>query len=516
MPVEPRIPIALPLIALLLLTLAAAGSSLGNGFAYDDVVMVLENARVHAGSPLWTYLGQGYWGSGNGLAYRPVTVWLFSVQWALGGGAASVFHLVSLLLYFGATVAVFLVAARLMPLWAAWLAAALFTVHPVHVEAVANIVGQSELQAGLATLLALLLYLKARQEGKMTPARRLSLAGLTLWAALSKEQGILVPFILLLAEVSVVPRQERLGIRLRRLAPLWAVLAAVVAIVLLLRHAALGGLAGGMQAIALHGASTGERILTMLGVVPQWARLLLWPSHLQADYSPPAFGRATAFGIPQALGVLLIILVGAVIWRTWSRRPAIAFGSCFMILTLLPVSNLVVITGIVLAERTLYLPSMGLVLGLAAAGTVLARAPAFVRLPAATAVLVLLGAGAWWSARRQPVWYDNKRLFRQTLTDAPNNYRAYWLWSRHLQAEGRIDEATDALLLSTELYPNDPVVLEDLGQIWRRQGRCSRAVEPLGRALAIDSTRVIARARLVQCLIRVGDLASARERDSVP
>ncbi len=508
---EPRTPIALPLIALLLLTLAAAGSSLGNGFAYDDVPMVLENARVHAGSPLWTYLGQGYWPSGNGLAYRPATVWLFSVQWALGGGAPSVFHLVSLLLYFGSTVTLFLVAGRLIPVWAAWLAAALFTVHPVHVEAVANIVGQAELQAGLATLLALLLYLKARQEGKMTPARLLGLTGLTLWAAFAKEQGLLVPFVLLLAEVLVVPRRERLGIRLQRLAPLWVALAAAVGIVLLLRHTALGGLSGGMQAIALSGASTGERMLTMLGVIPQWARLLLWPSHLQADYSPPSLDRATAFGIPQALGVLLIIIVGAVIWRTRSRHPAIAFGGCFMILMLLPVSNLLVTTGIVLAERTLYLPSMGLVLGLAAAGTALARTPAVARLSAAAAVLVLLGTGAWWSARRQPVWYDNERLFRQTLTDAPNNYRAYWLWARYLRAEDRLDEAVGALLLSTELYANDPVVLEDLGQLQRERGRCGLAIEPLGRALAIDNTRIIARARLVQCLIRVGDLAGARQ-----
>jgi len=236
-----------------------------------------------------------------------------------------------------------------------------------------------------------------------------------------------------------------LGIRLQRLAPLWVVLAAAVGIVLLLRHTALGGLSGGMQAIALSGASTGERMLTMLGVIPQWARLLLWPSHLQADYSPPSLDQATAFGIPQALGVLLIIFVGVAIWRTWSRRPTIAFGACFMILTLLPVSNLVTTTGIVLAERTLYLPSMGLVLALAAAGTMLSRTPMLVRLAAATAVLILLGTGALWSARRQPVWYDNERLLRQTLVDAPNNYRVYWLWSRHLRTLDRVDEAADAL-----------------------------------------------------------------------
>jgi len=483
---------------------------LGNLFAYDDVPMVLENARVHAGSPIWTYLGQGYWPSGNGQAYRPATVWLFALQWSVGGGAPDVFHVVSFILYFGSAVTLFLVARCLMPMWAAWLAAAAFTVHPVHVEAVANIVGQGELQAGLATLLALLLYLKARQEGTMTPATRLTLAGLTLWAALAKEQGLLVPFVLLLAEVTVVPRTEHLRVRLQRLAPLWLVLASVIGVVLLLRHAVLGGLTGGMQAMALSGASTGERLLTMLGVIPQWARLLLWPSHLQADYSPPALDRATMFGASQALGTALIIIVGVIIWRTWSRRPAIAFGACFMLLMLFPVSNLVTTTGIVLAERTLYLPSMGLVLGLAAAGTGLALAPKLVRLSAAAAVLVLLGAGAQWSARRQPVWYDNERLFRQTLVDAPNNYRVYWLWSRHLRTLDRDDEAVEALQRAAFLYSADPVVFEDLGQLQRAAGACDEAIISLERALEIDAARIIARSRLVYCLIELGQLTAAR------
>jgi hypothetical protein len=492
------------------LALLATGSSLGNLFAYDDVPMVLENARVHRGSPFWTYLGQGYWPSGNGQAYRPATVWLFAVQWSLGGGTPGVFHAVSFILYLGSAVALFFVGQRLMPVWAAWLAAALFTVHPVHVEAVANIVGQAELHAGLATLLALLLYLKARQASAMSPATRLTLAGLALWAALAKEQGLLVPFVLLLAEVTVVPRTERLGIRLQRLAPLWAVQAAVIGIVLLLRHAVLGGLTGGMQAMALSGASTSERLLTMLGVIPHWARLLLWPSHLQADYSPPSLDRATAFGVPQALGIALIIIVGMVIWRTWSRRPAVAFGGCFMILMLFPVSNLVATTGIVLAERTLYLPSMGLVLGLAAAGTSLALAPKLVRLSAAGTVLILLGAGAYWSARRQPVWYDNERLFRQTLVDAPNNYRVHWLWSRHLLTLGREEEAAEALQRAAALYSADPVVFEDWGQLQRAAGACDEAIVSLERALAIDATRIIARSRLVYCLIEQGQLATAR------
>ena len=496
---EHRLSSALPIVALLLLGLATAGSGLGNGFAYDDLTIIVDNARVHAGTPFWTYLGQPYWPGYADLLYRPTTVWLFSVQWAIGGGAAWVFHATSVALYLATAIALFALGRRLLPVWAAWLAAALFTVHPVHVEAVANVVGQSELHLGLATAAALIVYLRAREREAMSGRTRLVLAGIALWAMLSKEQGLLVPLALVLAEATVVPSAESFTLRMRRLTPLWVLMAAMVSLVLALRWMVLGQLSGGAPAIALVGASLGERALTMLGVVPEWARLLLWPQHLQADYSPPGLDRAPAFAVAQALGLIMVVVVGLVVWLSRRRMPVVAFGCAFMVLMLLPVTNLVAATGIVLAERTLYLPSVGLVLAIASGATLLERL-----------VLALLSSGMVWSSQRQRVWHDNDRLFRQMMLDAPDNYRSYWLWSRHLRTEGRIDQAVDALLLSTELYDRDPVVFEDLGRLQRERGRCGRAVEPLRRALAIDSTRPIARTRLIYCLMRVGDLADAR------
>jgi hypothetical protein len=501
---------ALPIIALLLVGLGAAGSSIGNGFAYDDFPIIVENARVHAASPFWTYLGQPYWPGYADLLYRPLTVWLFGVQWAIGGGAPWVFHATSVMLYLATAIALFTLGRRLLPLWAAWLAAALFTVHPVHVEAVANIVGQAELHLGLATIVALIVYLRGRERETMSSGTRLAMTATVLWAMLSKEQGLLVPFALVLAEATVVPRTESFTLRMKRLTPLWVLMAALVSVVLGLRWMVLGQLSGGVPATALVGASLGERALTMLGVVPEWVRLFLWPYHLQADYSPPGLARATAFGGAQALGLILMMVLGLVTWRSRNRMPVVAFGCAFMVLMLLPVTNLVAATGIVLAERTLYLPSVGLVLAIASGATLFERLPAPARMGAAVAVAALLTSGMVWSNRRQTVWQDNDHLFRQTMLDAPDNYRSYWLWARHLRTEGRIDQAVDALLLSTELYGNDPVVFEDLGQLQRERGRCGRAVEPLRRALAIDSTRTTARSRLIYCLIRIGDLPDAR------
>lgn len=507
---EHRLWSALPIVALLLLGLATVGSGLGNGFAYDDLPIIVDNARVHAGTPFWTYLGQSYWPGYDDLLYRPVTVWSFSVQWAIGGGAARVFHATSVALYLATAIALFALGRRLLPVWAAWLAAALFTVHPVHVEAVANVVGQSELHLGLATVMALIVYLRARQQETMSARTRLVLAGIALWAMLSKEQGLLVPLALVLAEATIVASAVPFALRMRRLTPLWVLMAAMVALVLALRWMALGRLSGGVPAIALVGASLGERALTMLGVVPEWGRLLLWPQHLQADYSPPGLDLATAFGGAQALGLVMVVVLGVVIWLSRRRMPVVSFGCAFLVLMLLPVTNLVAVTGIVLAERTLYLPSVGLVLAIASGAARLERLPTPARIGAAVALLAVLSSGMVWSSQRQQVWRDNDRLFRQTILDAPDNYRAYWLWSRHLTKEGRIDQAIDALLLSTELYSKNPIVFEDLGQLQRQRGRCSRAVEPLRRALAIDSTRPTARSRLVYCLIRLGDLANAR------
>ena len=501
----------LQVLGLVLLALAATGVSLINGFAYDDIPLILENARVQAGSPLWTYLGQDYWPARSDLLYRPITVWLFGVQWAIGGGSPWVFHAVSVTIYAGTVVGVFFLGRRLLPLWAAWLAAAIFAVHPVHVEAVGNMVGQSELHVGLATVMAMLVYLTARTRGRMSARTRLGIAGLALWAALAKEHGLLVPLSLVLAEATIVPPETKLRERLRRLIPLWILLAAVLVLVLSLRWAVLGQLHGGTPAIVLQGSTVGERVLTMLAVVPEWARLLVWPRHLVADYSPPALARATSFGASQLLGLVLMVGLAVVVWKSWTRRPVMAFGLCFMALWLLPVTNVVAPTGIVLAERTLYLPSLGFALAIGSAAVLLRHVRRPVQVAAVVGAVGLLTAGTWWSARRQAVWHDSDRLFRQTILDAPDNYRAYWLWARHLQAMGRIDQAVDALHLAADLYVLDPVVFEDLGQLQRVRGRCDWAIEPLNQALALDSTRVVARARLVECLMQIGELAAARE-----
>ena len=138
-----------------LFALGAAASSLGNGFALDDLPLVQQNPRVRQLAPPWTYLAQTYWPPGRGPAlYRPLTVAGFAVQWSLGRGAPLAFHLTNMMLYLLVALLVLAVARRLLPLPAAFGTALLFAVQPVHAEAVGSVVGQAELWAALFSLVA--------------------------------------------------------------------------------------------------------------------------------------------------------------------------------------------------------------------------------------------------------------------------------------------------------------------------------------------------------------------------
>ena len=133
------------------LAIAASGTSLGNGFALDDLALVAGNSRVHSLDQWWRLFALPYWPPQYGASlYRPVVTLGYALQWIAGNGSPWVFHLASVALYVGVCVAVLALLLEIASPMGAVVGAALFAVHPVHVEAVANVVGQCELIAAVA------------------------------------------------------------------------------------------------------------------------------------------------------------------------------------------------------------------------------------------------------------------------------------------------------------------------------------------------------------------------------
>lgn len=492
-----------PVVAALAAALALP--SLFNGFVYDDVLVILQNPLVHGLSHSGELWHSSYWPAG--LLYRPLTSQLFALQWALGGGSPMVFHAVSILLAAVTAALVFRLCGRLLPPPAALLAAVLFALHPVHVEVVANVVGQAELLAAICALLAVERYLAWSAQGELSQLQRLLLAGLTLLGILAKETGYVIPLLLAAAQLTLArQRRERPG-------DFYVLQGAAVVVGLLLRLAVLGGLAGENPAAIFRGVGAGSRAIAMLAVVPEWARLLLWPAHLQAEYGPPALPVSASPGFAHFAGLILLAAVAALVARNWRRRPVLAFGLLWMLLGLAPVSNVAAATGILMAERTLFLPSVGLALVLGAALASLrprwSAAPAGLRVAAAGGALGLLGLAAARDLTRQAAWRSQEAFFAQLQRDAPRTYRAHFVASRYFYGERRFAEAERAARRALALYSLDPQVHEQLGQALRVQGRCGEALPILADGVRLAPDRTTVRSRLIECALTAGDTARA-------
>jgi hypothetical protein len=325
--------------------------------------------------------------------------------------------------------AVFELARRLLPPRAALGAAALFAVHPVHVESIAPAINQSELVAALCVILAVCEYLDWRATAAAPSRKRVAIFTATYaGACLFKESAIVLPVLLAAAELDAGPRSSTaLGSRPAALAA---------------RHRP------GVDRRRVHCPTDVHPWLAGRNVhcrsVPRplerparahdaWCRSGVGPPlclarHLQADYSPQEIIGAASWGLGQTVG-LAILAPTMILTLTGIRRHAVAsFGMLWAAIAILPVSNLLVPTGIALAERTLFLPSVGVVLalgaGLAAIAARLDGAAPRIRLVALAALVLLVLAGAARSAVRYRIWHDTLTFTQRTVEDAPTSYRA--------------------------------------------------------------------------------------------
>jgi protein O-mannosyl-transferase len=502
-----------PAFLVLAVALAASATSLGNGFAFDDRWIIQFNGRVHGIGRWMDIFRESYWPVlSNGL-YRPLVSVGYALQWTLGKGSPAPYHAFNVAMYVGACLAFWRLALRVLPEWAALVAAALFAAHPVHVEATGNVVGQAEIMCTLLLCAATSLYIGWRNDHRLAAdarapgwARVLALGLLYAGATLYKEQGIVLIALLAAAEVTVVvdPRTSRA--RAAAVRPLFLAMLLVAVLLLVARWRVLGQLSGDVPISVLDGLSMPRRTVGMLGLVPELARLLLWPAALSADYGPrhvtfvPSFTPAAVVGLVIALGVIALAV------RARRVQPAVAFGIAWLAVTWAPVSNVLVPSGILLAERTLFAPSAGVVLavaGLLAWATrredVRALPPRTLRLMAAMLVLVVV-AGTVRSATRQVVWKNNDVLFHQMVEDAPLSARAHYALGGHMFEKGQLKDGEQEWRLAIALDSTAWRIQIDLADRYRGAGLCGPA-EPLYRDALVEEPKAErARLGLVVCL----------------
>jgi hypothetical protein len=380
--------------------------ALWNQFALDDNQIVRFNTLVLQFSGVWRAFVSPYWPPliGGGL-YRPLPLASYAIDWQLGG-AAWWFHAVNIAWHAGASVAVAWLARQWSRERAALAAGLLFAAHPVHVEAVANIVGRAELMAALFAIVSV--YVALAHDRLWWSVVALA-AGL-----LSKENAVVAPALIAWGWImEMAPRPSR-----RRMAAYLAAWVALGAVYVVVRWNVLGHELVGRAAPVFFGASPVAVRLTAVAALADVARLLVFPLTLRVDYSPAERTLVTTpLDLRFVLGLLCVAAWGALLWIAWRRgRRVEAFGLGWIAIALFPVSNLVVPVGVLLAERALYLPSVGLVL---AAGAWLKDLETR-RLALVLSMLVL--AGGVLTFLRVPVWRDTRAMITSELEDSPRSF----------------------------------------------------------------------------------------------
>jgi protein O-mannosyl-transferase len=478
--------------------------TLGYDFAFDDHYVIPPAWQVGAWSPIEVLKAPVRAGDVLLHYFRPVAAlsyWLDGLVWQGNPGG---FHLTNVALHVLVSLLVLAVARRLLPAgWAPLLAALLFAVHPVHVEAVAWVQGRVDLLSAAGILAAVLLAVTGMEAcGRRTLLYGVASAAAFLFALLAKEVAVVTP---LLTGVVLSVRAGRKSFPPgRQWLPLVGLQALVFILYLGLRTAALGSPALGL----LGGPSVVERLLLALRVVPLYLRLLLLPVGLNPKHevAPPS----GLLDVNVLLGIALLTALAVMAFR-WRRIPGLTAGLAWLVLAWLPASNLIPIRGFVVAERYLYLPSAGFCFALA--GTAAFVTPLSYRWQraAAAAVAALLFTLGGLAASQAGIWQDFRTFYEGLVRLNPDSAFAHNNLGSVYVGSGEDARAEAEFREALHLHPGHPGALNNLGLLAQRRGDLLEARRLYGDALAARPNQADVWNNLGTLYEAEGDVARATE-----
>jgi tetratricopeptide (TPR) repeat protein len=469
---------------------------LNNSFImFDDGLYVADNPRVLKGLK-WTNILWAF-GSFRASNWHPITWLSHMLDCQLYGTAWSGHHLSNLLLHIVNTLMLFVVLARFTGARGpSAIAAAIFGVHPVHVESVAWIAERKDLLSSFFFLLTLIAYgnytSSAKEQLQNVATTKSPIQRQLIWYALSlclfacglmsKPMLVTLPFVLLLLDLWPLARmghgtsysKRKVGVLLLEKIPFFG-LAAVSCAVTMAAQSASGAV------VSLQRLSINLRIENACVSFLRYAGKMIWPTHLAVFY-PHRPAPLWVFLI-----AILFIIGGCVAAFYFRRRRGWLFTGWFWFLGMLvPVSGLVQVGSQAMADRYLYLPSIGLLVALVWELNEAVRfwpqyksAIGF----AGSLIVVALIAVTFIQSRR---WKNTETLFTYTRQVTDKNYLACTLLARAIGEEGRTSEATALLEEALQFAPDYAPARVAHGDLLAKQNQHALAVADYEAGLQLD------------------------------
>jgi protein O-mannosyl-transferase len=500
--------LAIFLVLLALLSTVPYLNTLSNEFVLDDIGIIVENPLIRDVGNIGKIFTTNYWSRGQkgsagidpGL-YRPLTVFSYAVDYSFGRLNPTGYHIVNSILHTITSLLLFLVALDILasPM-AAFAAAAIFTVHPVHTEAVTGIVGRAEV---LATLFFIAAFWFGRLQaisgsrsrpnpaGARTPVILGAAALFYLLGLFSKETAVTLPAVLLVYDW--LHREEFFPIRGKKpvQAPTlglavsrYIVFACVVIVYFAFRRQAVTALSNIW--VGFVGVTTDRRILTASRVLMEYLALFTFPYPLSAEYWKLALPIADSPFEPLVLlSLLLWLALGYVaVWSSRKARP-LFFSLAWLFITILPVSNIFFPIGVGKAERILYLPSAGFCLCVGWLYECFERKTNQKWL-LASLLMPILFLFALQTYYRNFDWKDDLSLALSTLKVYPTSPLMSNRAGMEYHKLGDKEKAIAYLEQSIRERPDSAVYQINLGEVYDAYGRRDDAIRAFRTALQLD------------------------------
>jgi Flp pilus assembly protein TadD len=396
-------------------------------------------------------------------------------------------HALNVLLHLFNTLLLFAVLQRATgAAWRSAAVAALFGLHPLHVESVAWISERKDVLSTAFLLLTLGAYVQyARRKERGWYAAVLASFALGL---LCKPMLVTVPFLLLLLDAWPLGRMTAgrggssaslAASLVREKLPLLA-LAAVSSAVTYLAQAR-----GGATVALIH-VPLSQRLGNALVACVVYLRRTVWPSDLASFYPHPSIvaGGVSTWAVAGS-ALVLAAVTAIVLWQRRSR-PYLAWGWCWYLGSLLPVIGVVQVGSQAMADRYTYVPLVGPFVALvwgAADALARVRQRRVVAGALAAAAVVLLTAA---TIHQVGFWKDAETLHRRSLAVTDRNWQAWLGLADALSDQGRLDEALDAGEQALRILPRLPQGWDSLGVTHGRRGNHDLAIRHFREALRLD------------------------------
>lgn len=476
---------------------------LGNGFAGDDhdIIVNFPLIRDPRNLPLFFAMQDTLADGVPTGYYRPLGRLVYMVDYLLWGLNPADYHGVNLAMHLLTTGGWYLVVRRLAGAGAALLATTLFVVAPVNVESVAYITGRNNIQVACLLVFSLQAHLAGMEAGSRQRRYWDGLSiGLYCAALLTKEFAVFFPLVLLVCRCLLLNDDEGRGGWQRQVRALIPYLLAA-ACYMVLRSVVIGR--GAAFPLVISAGSLADSVRSIVA----YLRLLLFPVDLAVTHDI-ATGASLSGPVDWLFLLAVLLLLGA-LSCAWRRDRAVAFFLSWFLIFLLPVCGIIAFNPVPVAERYLYVGSLGAYTVLALLGMGCVARWRRISLLLCGIVVVLFSCR---TVMRIADWRDDLTLALSTVRSRPDSPVAYYLLGTAYFSREQNGEALAAFRRSVELNPSFPHARMNLARTYHLLGQLDDAIREYRLSLEALPDSAQLHGALADAYYQKGQLAEAAEQ----